>query len=458
MEYLHTTADSKFDGAWAKGIPLDDEARPPLGNFFRIRDKITCMGCSKTYGPEGFPVIPKKTVMSFNSNSNDVRLPLCFSCAEKLYRQLRQEDPSDELRTLLKFCAVLGLYFDNSIARRVLTEEKIWKKKQDSPWAGKVVSDSVPNWYLYLRALSGDEEASKRDFIHSEDNLSFERVLAVQNEEGIGLGEQAKKSRRQIINVYHYDPFENEPIEERARLYEDLLTLVDDSFTDDLTKQKSAVILCLSYRNLDRINNTLSELMADSKSIQKNADVIKKLTEQRAKETSMISSFAKDNGFSERYASAKSKGSGTLSSIVRDMQEHGYDNGIANQFDIETATAMRQVCDISSQAIFRQLALTETDFAGMVREQATAIRNMQDTMKAQAEELRILKEKHLKAELLEEYRRELEVKGIDEDEIEGLVRENLDYRPHVIGNTYFTIEDLEGSKSKLTNEEVFGEE
>ena len=76
MEYLHTTADSKFDGAWAKGIPLDDEARPPLGNFFRIRDKITCMGCSKTYGPEGFPVIPKKTVMSFNSNSNDVRLPL----------------------------------------------------------------------------------------------------------------------------------------------------------------------------------------------------------------------------------------------------------------------------------------------------------------------------------------------------------------------------------------------
>lgn len=443
MEYLHTTADSKFDGAWAKGIPLDDEARPPLGNFFRIRDKITCMGCSKTYGPEGFPVISKKTVMSFNSNSNDVRLPLCFSCAEKLYRQLRQEDPSDELRTLLKFCAVLGLYFDNSIARRVLTEEKIWKKKQDSPWAGKVVSDSVPNWYLYLRALSGDEEASKKDFIHSEDNLSFERVLAAQNEEGIGLGEQAKKSRRQIINVYHYDPFENEPIEEKTRLYEDLLTLMDEDFNNSLAKQKSGAILVLSYRNLDRVNNTLSELMATPESIQKNADVIKKLTEQKAKETTMISQFAKDNGFSERYAASKSKGANTLSGILRDMELFGYDDAKINLYDIETTEAMRTVSDISAESIFKQLSLAENDYAMMVKEQGQLIRRMQQTMEAQAEELRLLKEKHLKADLMDEYRRQLEDKKINPQEIEELVADELKYKPSTIGNSFYTAEELE---------------
>lgn len=443
MEYLHTTADSKFDGAWAKGIPLDDEARPPLGNFFRIRDKITCMGCSKTYGPEGFPVIPKKTVMSFNSNSNDVRLPLCFSCAEKLYQQLRQEDPSDELRTLLKFCAVLGLYFDNSIARRVLTEEKIWKKKQDSPWAGKVVSDSVPNWYLYLRALSGDEEASKKDFIHSEDNLSFERVLAAQNEEGIGLGEQAKKSRRAILSIFHYDPFENEPMEERPRLYEDLLTLCDENTGQDLVRAKSAVSLVLSFRNLDRVNKAISDLQATSESIQKNADIIKKLTEQKSKETAMISQFAKDNGFSERYASAKAKGSGTLSAIVRDMDVYGYDDGAVSMFNIEMSKAMQQVSDISAESMFKQLSFTESEYALMVKEQGNVIRQMQKTMKEQAEELRLLKQEHLRAELINRYEKELAEKGLRPEEIAELVSEELKYIPSAIGNTFYTAKELQ---------------
>ena len=53
-----------------------------------------------------------------------------------------------------------------------------------------------------------------------------------------------------------------------------------------------------------------------------------------------------------------------------------------------------------------------------------------------------MKEKRLKEEILKEYERELEIKGIDPKEIAGFVQQELDYRPKVVGNTYFTEDDL----------------
>ena len=221
------------------------------------------------------------------------------------------------------------------------------------------------------------------------------------------------------------------------------MTLMDEDFNNSLAKQKSGAILVLSYRNLDRVNNTLSELMATPESVQKNADVIKKLTEQKAKETTMISQFAKDNGFSERYAASKSKGANTLSGILRDMELFGYDDAKINLYDIETTEAMRTVSDISAESIFKQLSLTDNDYAMMVKEQGQLIRKKQQTMDAQTEELRLLKEKHLKAELMDEYRRQLEDKKINPQEIEELVADELKYKPSTIGNSFYTAEELE---------------
>jgi hypothetical protein len=64
------------------------------------------------------------------------------------------------------------------------------------------------------------------------------------------------------------------------------------------------------------------------------------------------------------------------------MNDIGYDKGAVNKFDIETAAGMRQVAELSSESILKQLDLTGADFADMVKQQATIIRNMQATMEA----------------------------------------------------------------------------
>ena len=441
MEFKHKPSDLRFEKVKSEDLPYSgSNGTAGMCNIKNPKSKTSCPGCGSRREQDYFPIVPPNTI-HWVDEENRPRSIYCIHCILQLYKDLlAQEETHNEYKVLFIFCSVLGYYYNDDLAHQVMEEDHTWEDGTPVKY--------IPKCILYVKALAAHPVYHLRSFWDDPSNFSYDNCVKIQRgiQEGEeGISEQARKSRRQIINVYHYDPFQEEPIRERERLYEDLLTLIDDSFADDLVKQKAAIVLCLSYRNLDKVNHTLTELMATPASVKENADVIKKLTEQKQKETSMISSFAKDNGFSERYAAGKAKGSGTLSAVVRDMEIYGYDEGIVNMFDVETAGGMKQASDISAESIFKQLALVDTDYAKMVKEQAQIIREMQQTMNAQAESLRLLKEKHLKAELLEEYRIELQKKGIDPVEIEGLVEEELKYKPSTIGNAYQSAEELMAS-------------
>lgn len=441
MEFKHKPSDLRFEKVKSEDLPYSgSNGTAGMCNIKNPKSKTSCPGCGSRREQDYFPIVPPNTI-HWVDEENRPRSIYCIHCILQLYKDLlAQEETYNEYKVLFKWCSVLGYYYNDDLAHQVMEEDHTWEDGTPVKY--------IPKCVLYVKALAAHPVYHLRSFWDDPSNFSYDNCVKIQRgiQEGEeGISEQARKSRRQIINVYHYDPFQEEPIRERERLYEDLLTLIDDSFADDLVKQKAAIVLCLSYRNLDKVNHTLTELMATPASVKENADVIKKLTEQKQKETSMISSFAKDNGFSERYAAGKAKGSGTLSAVVRDMEIYGYDEGIVNMFDVETAGGMKQASDISAESIFKQLALVDTDYAKMVKEQAQIIREMQQTMNAQAESLRLLKEKHLKAELLEEYRIELQKKGIDPVEIEGLVEEELKYKPSTIGNAYQSAEELMAS-------------
>ena len=434
MIFKKMPSDKKFDFCKKGPLPFTGNGDYPLDMLFRERETATCPGCGTSRELEKFYIAPQKAI-GFCDKKGRRRTLYCVHCIMAFYQKFIDEDPEhNKYKAMFRLCSILGYYYSDELAHQIIDVPHTWED-------GKPVSQYEPDCLFYIKAVMANPETAQKSFQYS-DNMNLDVVAKMQDGGEIGLDEQAKKSRRQIINVYHYDPFENEPIEERTRLYEDLLTLVDDSFNEDLTKQKAAVILCLSYRNLDRVNATISELMATPESVQQNADVIKKLTEQKAKETAMISSFAKDNGFSERYAASKARGSGTISAMIRDMELQGYDEGFVNRFDIETSEAMRQVADISAESMFKQLALNDTDFAKIIKEQGKMIREMQYTMQTQEEELRLLKEKHLKEELLIEYERQLKDKGINSEEIAGLLEQELRYSPSNIGNTFYTAEEL----------------
>lgn len=80
----------------------------------------------------------------------------------------------------------------------------------------------------------------------------------------------------------------------------------------------------------------------------------------------------------------------------------------------------------------KQVALSDSDKAVMIKDQSIMINRMRETMEKQAEELRLLREKHLKSELLDEYKKDLKDKGLNEEQIERAVKEELDRRIPVV--------------------------
>ena len=442
MIFKKMPSDKKFDFCKKGPLPFTGNGDYPLDMLFRERETATCPGCGTSRELEKFYIAPQKAI-GFCDKKGRRRTLYCVHCIMAFYQKFIDEDPEhNKYKAMFRLCSILGYYYSDELAHQIIDVPHTWED-------GKPVSQYEPDCLFYIKAVMANPETAQKSFQYS-DNMNLDVVAKMQDGGEIGLDEQAKKSRRAVLSIFHYDPFEDEPVEERPRLYEDLLTLCDENTSQDLVRAKSAVSLVLSFRNLDRINKAISELQSTSESIQQNADVIKKLTEQKSKETTMISQFAKDNGFSERYATSKAKGSGTLSAIVRDMDLYGYDDGAVSMFNIEMSGAMQQVADISAEAMFKQLAFTESDYALMVKEQGNIIRKMQKTMDQQAEELRLLKQEHLRAELVDRYEKELKERGLKPQEIEELVQDELQYVPSAIGNTFYTAKELQDASENIS--------
>lgn len=183
-----------------------------------------------------------------------------------------------------------------------------------------------------------------------------------------------------------------------------------------------------------------------------NEKSIKVLVDNKEKELKAISQLCKDQGLSDKYATSGNKGLGTIGSVVREMADKNYDPGHVNRFDIETAAAMKQVADISMQSIFSQLNFSSADFAAIVREQGQVIREMQETMDAQSEELRTLKCQYIKQELLDEYKNILKERGINPAEIDEIIEQQMKFVPFDTTGYYAPAQENSGKTEQKASD------
>ena len=331
-------------------------------------------------------------------------------CCVKFCERM-EEKYGNQYKALYRLCAFIGLYYDDALAHRVWEEDREYEN-------GEKVSEFISPYELYIRAVQDDPRLERKSFM-DEGDVPFEYIVQKQRNLSITeeLSEQGRRDRQEIMEKFHYDPFEKEPAKDRGRLYADLVTLYDDAMATDLVRQRAAIEVVKSFYRIDTIGQTIQELQASPQSMVDNAKVLKDLIDQKSKETAMVTSFSKDHGFAERYQTGKTKGAGTLSSVVRDGFYNHFDKLAVNKFDIETSNAMRQVADISAASMMNQIQLSSDDFRKMVEEQAEKIRELTQQVAELAEANRLFKEKEIKQQLLDEYVKDLKEKGITDNEV-----------------------------------------
>ena len=394
--------------------------------------RVACDCCRTVRSIYEYPLRPKNSFFMGNKIHDkkdenvirEVRGVVCVHCLVKMYENQVQEYNMDPYQALYSVCAMTNHYYDDNLAHRIYTD--IDREYKDPI---KPVPDSVHWVDLYFREVYKSEENSKKDFWNSE-NFQFDRILiaAANNRPKTDdlLSKEDKDNYNTILNTFHYDPFEDVEPRLKIKYMSWLVTMIDDAMNGDFVRMQAAIEVVRAFGRMDDLDKQIKILQNDGPNgVIAHAGDIKRLTEIKNKEAAMVTQFSKDNGFAEKYAMSKSKGSGTMSAIVRDMKNAHYDFGTINKYDIETANAIKQVSDISAESIFKQIGFSDSDYARMVKEQAEVIINLKNELSSKTEELRMFKEKELKQELLEELKDELISKGIPTENVDEIISREL---------------------------------
>ena len=382
--------------------------RKSLSAFGSLAQKLYCVGCKTSLEPEEF----------WNSNGlmSSLRMTkesgrksfLCKDCTRALYKMILTECEGDHLEALFQLCATNDWYYDDLLAQSVTAE---------------LASDDImPD--RYLEVIFNNEEYKGKTFYKQLSRPYFVKMSSFKESED-ELTEEDKQNRNDIKKAFGYDPFETKPISQKSMLYRSLNQMVDPTLNNDLVRQRAAIEIVTNYEEIDRLDVAIAKLSLTPDDIVKNAKDLETLRKMKSDVNKNISMLCKDHGLSAKYANSKSRGAGTLSGIMRDMEDNDYDEGVVNLYDIETSTSIQQCSDISAKSIATQLKLSESDYAEMVEEQAIVVRQEIAARKKAEEALRVCKEylrrQELIADLVQEYKR----KGLSTAEIEELITPEL---------------------------------
>ena len=158
-------------------------------------------------------------------------------------------------------------------------------------------------------------------------------------------------------------------------LYSDLLGMLDQGMEADQTKLQAAIQIVTSYLRVREMNEEFRKKQLNGAPVNE----LKALSDLKSKELKAITDFSRDNGFSERYATAKAKGENNFTGIMKKMDEMKYEDAIANRYDMETSSSIQQAANASFKAIFSQLSLSESDYA------VTAAKQLDELVKLRRE-------------------------------------------------------------------------
>lgn len=204
------------------------------------------------------------------------------------------------------------------------------------------------------------------------------------------------RNKDDVIRMLGYDPFEYESKEDKYHLYNKLVDFLDESTLEDGFKLQAVIEIVKGFNQIDKINNAITHITNDPSKLSTNSGGIKSLIDSKKNILASLIKLAEENGISVKHNNQKSKGAGTLSGIIKTLQEKGFEEGEVNLFDVETSHGMRQVADLSNQSIVAQLQFDENDYTAMILEQREIIQDLDAKVTKLEEENRILKKEMIK--------------------------------------------------------------
>jgi len=310
------------------------------------------------------------------------RVSLCKDCLTNFYVSLLEET-NDIKISIYKICELLDFVYLEGIYNSSLTEAG-WNKDFT------IVQNGLEVWKKYIKTINSLKNYKGYAFEHGdkidlgmsivEDDTTKEKenslIISKPKEftdEEIEQRVRDKQNKEDIIRIIGYDPFQNEIEEDKSKMYAKLINMLDEDSQNDELKNSAIISIIKGQNQENKINDVITSLSSDIKSIKDNIGTIKSLTDTKEKLNKSLLALAKDNKISDLYSGHKTVGANTLSGILKKLKEIDLQEAQVNLFDIQTSMGMLQVARLSAQAMVENLNFGDDDLIDIGKFQRSKI-------------------------------------------------------------------------------------
>lgn len=315
---------------------------------------------------------------------------ICKDCAKKI--ALRVDKNGDEHECTKESMIECLRYLNKPFLETVWTasineaDNLVTGKAKNSPFTSYVKNIQMRQ---YVGLTFKDSDFFKEKVVY-EDEIEKQKSEDMSED----IVEMYKINKKTVLRFLGYDPFENEPPSEQPLLYAKLVGYFDESVKDDGLKLEAVIEIVQSFKDVKTINDAISQYKKQLGSNPGAISTIKSLAETKQKMISSALALAKDNGISENNNNRKSKGAGTLSGIIKELQEMNLDGSEVNTFDYETNMAIDDIMTRNHENQLRQLNPDENDWEKEVVHQKELLFRLQKERDNAVEFSRLLKKEN----------------------------------------------------------------
>jgi hypothetical protein len=246
--------------------------------------------------------------------------------------------------------------------------------------------NSMPQYQglTWNNAMNEEADNSNKDNIQKENN----EVVFVA--ETVIITEEDKKIQEDVNKMLGYDPFAGYSTFDKKFLYGELLPYLDEDTLED--QYKISVILQILNNNnqIRKIDLAINRLGSNAQLLIDNDTKIKGLTSIKSQIAKQSDNLSKENGIAVKHRGDKKSGKSTLTAIMKDYREKGFDEAEEDYYDQNKAYGMQLVADVSNKSILEQLQFDENDISDMFFSQKQLIQELNKKVADLEEELRVL--------------------------------------------------------------------
>ena len=220
--------------------------------------------------------------------------PFCKLCIEKIARNYNERSGQYGEVTKTSLC--------DALERMDLPyHEKLWDSSYDEVHNPELKQPKTNVWSAYIKNVKLPQYNGER----WRDGDLFKDGVKIQNDTEDKIAstmtpevlDECKTNRRDLIRLIGYDPFANYPVEQDLPvLYAQIISFIDEETKNDGMKMNAVIQIVQAFNQIQKINDAINELLADTKKLNSNNGTIKQHSDTISKLLSGANALAKDNG------------------------------------------------------------------------------------------------------------------------------------------------------------------